>query len=108
MKVGVDVSAADQDGQTPLHFAVQNGQEAVARLLIERGADVAATNQYGQVLLRFTALSVHETAQLLIEKRTEVSAANQGGLTPLVSAASKGHEMVRQLQCAGIAAAKQN
>ena len=97
IQMGADVSAADQDGQTPLHFAVQNGQEAVARLLIEKGADVAATNQYGRTPLLFAALSVHGTAQLPIENSAGFSVANQDGLTRLLSVTWKGHEMVRQL-----------
>lgn len=36
---GADVSAADKYGWTPLHRASQNGHEAIAQLLIERGAD---------------------------------------------------------------------
>ena len=35
--VGVDVSAADMYGSTPLHIALSNGHEAVAQLLRNRG-----------------------------------------------------------------------
>lgn len=37
---GADVKTADEDGWTSLHQASWNGHEAVARLLIEKGADV--------------------------------------------------------------------
>ncbi|KAI5796169.1 hypothetical protein FPQ18DRAFT_303838 [Pyronema domesticum] len=36
---GADVSATDKDGITPLHLALLEGHEGVARLLIDRGGD---------------------------------------------------------------------
>ena len=34
---GADVSAADDDGRTPLHFAVHEGRPDIVRLLVDRG-----------------------------------------------------------------------
>ena len=36
---GADVSAQDEDGRTPLHWASSRGDVDVARMLVERGAD---------------------------------------------------------------------
>ena len=52
------VSAEDGFRWTPLHFAAENGHEAVSRLLLDRGADVsaAATGGYGgKTSLHFAA-----------------------------------------------------
>ena len=38
----VRLNKCDQIGRTPLHLAVQNGQVAVARTLVEAGAEIAA------------------------------------------------------------------
>lgn len=46
-KRGIDVNAADQDGEPPLHLAVSLGDVKLARRLIIVGADVNATNAAG-------------------------------------------------------------
>ena len=38
----LDVSAQDEDSQTPLHLALQEGRLDAVRILIKRGADVSA------------------------------------------------------------------
>ncbi|KAL9622121.1 MAG: hypothetical protein Q9160_003464 [Pyrenula sp. 1 TL-2023] len=40
-----DVACSDDNGVTPLHVAVMNGHEGVARILISHGARVAQTSQ---------------------------------------------------------------
>lgn len=44
---GSDVSAKDDSGSTPLHFAVSFGRQASARLLLDHGADVSAMTDQG-------------------------------------------------------------
>jgi len=39
---GADVKAKDNDGWTPLHFASKEDNIEIAKLLIEKGADVGA------------------------------------------------------------------
>ena len=42
------MNAADVDGMTALMFAAREGHEAVARLLLERGAEPQATDKKGK------------------------------------------------------------
>lgn len=44
---GADVNTRDHDGDTPLMLAVIAGEQQTARLLIERGADLTATDSGG-------------------------------------------------------------
>jgi uncharacterized protein len=86
------------DGFAPLHFAAFFGQEAIARLLLDRGADATAV---ARNLMRVQALhSAAATRQLgivrlLLEHGTPVDARQQGGWTALHAAAQNGdREMV--------------
>jgi ankyrin repeat protein len=40
---GTDISATEEDRETPLHLALSWGHEGVAWLLIDRDADISAT-----------------------------------------------------------------
>src|ERR1700757_2028613 len=42
-----DVNAADPDGTTPLHWAVQRNDAAMVDLLLGAGAKAVAANRYG-------------------------------------------------------------
>src|SRR3990167_7178893 len=42
---GVDINATDQNGDTALHIAANNGDTDLVKFLISRGANVAATNK---------------------------------------------------------------
>jgi ankyrin repeat protein len=45
------VTARDNDGQTPLHFAARGGWVDVAGILIDKGADVNAKDKAGRTPL---------------------------------------------------------
>jgi ankyrin repeat protein len=52
--LGVDVNAADEEGNTALHRAALNGLDPIVQLLVERGARIDAANKLGQTPLMLT------------------------------------------------------
>ena len=84
-------------GITPLHMVIHEDDPLeVARLLIDRGADIEAKNLYGRTpLLNYCFLGgeryTEETLQvvrLLIDRGADIEAKDQYGSTPLWSAAT--------------------
>ena len=51
MAAGVDVNARDNRGNTPLHWAVSDGHDIAAKILIEAGADVNVKSKDGSTPL---------------------------------------------------------
>lgn len=87
-----------ESGVFALLAAVNEGHEAVARLLLEMGANVQANDKNGRTPLWWAAAKGNETmVQLLLEKRADVEATDSISLTPLSSAAAEGHEAVVRL-----------
>ncbi|KAF8540468.1 ankyrin repeat-containing domain protein [Trichophaea hybrida] len=93
---GTDVSTTDRNRKTPLinallrgHEAVaqlliDKGAEAMARLLIDKGSDVCAADKHGKTPLQLSARSEDETVtRLLIDNGADVSVTNNDGRTPL-------------------------
>ena len=74
-------------GGTPLHYAVGEGRNEIAKLLIAKGADVNAKGSIGQTSLHDAIDRGHkETAELLIANGADVNANDIDGTTPLDSA----------------------
>ena len=79
------------DNVTPLHLASEKGQVEVARMLIERGADEAAQNEYGDIPLHLASRKGEvEVVRMLIERGADVAAQNKDGDTPLHLASQNG------------------
>ncbi len=71
-------------GLTALVFAAREGDLASARLLLDAGADVNQTTEYGWTpLLTATNNRHYGLATNLIERGADVNLANKGGWTPL-------------------------
>ncbi|HET8824023.1 MAG TPA: ankyrin repeat domain-containing protein, partial [Terriglobales bacterium] len=73
---------------TPLHYAAMYGSVEALQFLLEKGADVNASNQSGATPLILAAWSF-ERARLLVEHGATVNAATDKGVTPLLVAASE-------------------
>jgi ankyrin repeat protein len=71
-------------GLTALMFAAREGDLESARALLDAGADVNQTTEYGWTPL-LTAINNrnYELARLLVERRADVNLANRGSWTPL-------------------------
>ncbi|NQT39613.1 MAG: PQQ-binding-like beta-propeller repeat protein [Planctomycetes bacterium] len=71
-------------GSTPLNTAALFGQTGMAKLLLEKGADVSIANRDGNTALHIAAFFAHaELVELLLEKGASVSAKSGRGETPL-------------------------
>ena len=106
-----DANAANEDGQTALMLAARSGNVAVARLLVQRGADVNRREHFkdqsavmwaaGESQAEMVAFLVSKGADLTVRARatdwpTQISNEPRvqyrptGGLTPLLYAARAG------------------
>lgn len=96
---GVDVSATDHLGQTPLHLAVEQGCDVVVKtLLTQDRVDVNAMDQSSWTPLHRAAQEGHEAlVEALLARSAEVDASNISNRKPLYYAASNGHEAVARL-----------
>ena len=95
---GADVNQAINDGTTPLWIATEEGQLAVARLLLDSGADVNKADMHGRTpLFMVAARGQLDEAKLLIERGAKVNQATTNGETPLYVAAELGQLNVVEL-----------
>lgn len=87
-------------GVTPLHSAVAGDHAAVARLLVERGADVNASQQGGWTPLHSAAANGNaDLVDYLLAKGAERDAVQDEGRTAADLAGEKGHaELERSLR----------
>jgi uncharacterized protein len=91
LDAGVDLSAKNRNGETPLYVASEKGELEMARTLIARGADAKARTPNGETVLH--AASMIESAALttdLIRAGADANAANKDGETALQWAALTG------------------
>lgn len=85
---GLDVDATNAVGETPLMMAALRGDEAVARLLLERGA---AAHRTGWSPLHYAASGGHVAlVRLFLARGAPVDARSPRGDTPLMMAARYG------------------
>ena len=86
------VRATDEDGETPLHSAAWRSRYEAATLLLDRGADIEARNNWGRTPLLIVARETGnaQMASLLIEAGAEVNVRDRGGESPLDLAAWRG------------------
>jgi ankyrin repeat protein len=93
-----DVNAADENGDTALKVAANEGHESTVRLLLEHRADVNATGQYQQTsLMNAVSRGDESIVRLLIEHRADVNAVDMNQYAVLSTAVSNGQESIVRL-----------
>jgi len=86
------VNAKDAVGWTPLHWAVEYGNRAVAVLLISRGADLNTGARDGMTPLHLAAGGKQAVLELLLDRGADINAKDRDNWTPLHYAAFYGKE----------------
>ncbi len=101
LEAGASPDAKNADGVNALYFACDKEQPGIAKLLVERGADVNLTPTHGSTALQvsiyrgFDSYKLKpkacypELIQLLLAKGADVNATDVDGNTPLIAAAEK-------------------
>ena len=97
LAAGADPDAADEDGDTALHFVAKSGREEVVGALAEGGADLDKANDNGATTLMYAASSGHSGAvRRLLELGADHTAVGTGdvyeGKTALRAAEAQGKE----------------
>ena len=86
-----DVNAAEPDGTTALHYAIQRHDVETVDLLLRAGANVKATTRYGIVPLQVAAtIGSAEIIEKLIGAGADPQTATPDGETALMAAARNG------------------
>jgi len=99
-----DPNAADPDGTTALHWAVQTDRLDLVEALISAGAKVKVTNRWGVTPLALAVTNGNPAITLaLLQAGADPRAAVPVTGTPLLTAARSGNpEVVRALLAAGV------
>jgi uncharacterized protein len=94
LKQGADVSGAQGDGMSALHYAAERGDLEMTEMLVYAGANVSATTRIGQYTPLHLASQSGSAAvvQALVKSGASVSArTTTTGVTPLHLAAATGN-----------------
>lgn len=96
---GADSSIKDHEGGgTAILRAVDAGNEAMVKLLIEYNADIGIRDDLNRGLLHSAAIDGHEAiVHLLLEEGLEANAQDKNGKTPLHDASRDGNSKVAKL-----------
>lgn len=100
LRVGAEVDAPSQNPMhvRPLHSAIANRRTAIAKLLIEHGADVNSVQADDFTPLHEAAQNgLLEITQLLLERGAHVNARLSNGKTPLALANEAHHVEVEEM-----------
>lgn len=76
-KIDIEIGGEDEDGRTPLAWAVEQGHYTVAKALLDRGVDVNACGRYGNALCAASYQGHNDVVQLLLERGADVNAQSE-------------------------------
>jgi hypothetical protein len=92
------VFSKDENGATPLHWAVLNDHKEAVELMLANRADVNARKNNGDSPLHWAAVRNHsDMVELLLAHKADVDTRDDDGNTPLYNAAAKGYRDVAQV-----------
>jgi len=94
---GMDIEVRDGDGYTALHRAASANKPSIVTLLLEKGANVMARNNFGQTPLHYPPSK--EVAELLITHGADVNARGWDEDVPLQRA--RGEDLIEFLVAQG-------
>ena len=105
LQQGADVNTAQGDGMTAVHWAAENGNGAIADLLIAAGANLGAVTRmggYSALHLASKNGAAEVVGSLLAAGSNVMAATTTGDVTPLHFAAASGNvEVINHLVSAG-------
>ena len=94
----VDAGCAERNDTTLLMAAAWGGQEAMVRMLLQRGASVNLQDSLGGTALMAAALDGHTTiVQVLLDAKADASLQDEDGYTALMLAEQEKHTATAQL-----------
>jgi uncharacterized protein len=80
------INSVNSDGYSLLILATYRGNNQVARFLIENGADINGSSNYGSPLMAAVVKGNDEVVKLLLEHKADTSIADPSGNTALIYA----------------------
>jgi serine/threonine protein kinase len=94
----IEADSKDIHGKIPLHRAVQHGQVAVVRILLEQSARINSRDDIGRTPLSWAALIGDEDiVNLLLEHGADINTKDNYHRTPLLLAVDNGHKAMVDL-----------
>jgi ankyrin repeat protein len=95
---GADKDKANENGETPLYIAAQEGYVEIVKLLLDAGADKDKADEDDLTPLHIAAALGHSRIVMwLIEAGADKDKDNDNGETPLYIAAEVGHDRIIKL-----------
>jgi len=99
IKGGININQSDRNGWDALHFAAQNNDVEIGRLLIDNGINIENKDKYGNTpLLRatFASKGYGGFIKMLLDEGADRDIKNNNGVSPLILAERIGNYDVKQ------------